>query len=215
MNTHFNPSAQRRDVKHSNEIFVVDDDDCVRDILSSILSLEGFPVTCFEDGETFLEKASERMPVCLFLDVVMPGRSGLQVLKELNARRYAAPIFLVSARDDTALVVEALRNGGADFLRKPFDPYTAVQRVRDAVEIWNIRDEKSAPEPEAELGPGPVRLTRLEASEVLAQVVRGVSSKEIGRILGIEKRTVEYFRVSIMKKFGAKNAADLMRIVMS
>lgn len=215
MNTHFNPIAQRRDMKHSNEIFVVDDDDCVRDILSSILALEGFPVTCFEDGETFLEKASERMPVCVFLDVVMPGRSGLQILKQLNARRYAAPIFLVSARDDTALVVEALRNGGADFLRKPFDPYTAVQRVRDAVEIWNARDEKSAAEPEAAMGPGPVRLTRLEASEVLAQVVRGVSSSEIGRLLGIEKRTVEHFRVSIMKKFGAKNAADLMRIVMN
>ena len=215
MNTHFNPTAQRRDMKHSNEIFVVDDDDCVRDILSSILSLEGFPVTCFEDGETFLEKASERIPVCLFLDVVMPGRSGLQILKELNARRYAAPIFLVSAQDDTALVVEALRSGGADFLRKPFDPYTAVQRVRDAVEIWNARNEKSTPQPEATIGLGPAHLTRLEASEVLAQVVRGVSSREIGRLLGIEKRTVEYFRVSIMKKFGAKNAADLVRIVMS
>jgi FixJ family two-component response regulator len=177
--------------------------------------LEGFPVTCFEDGETFLEKAGERIPVCLFLDVVMPGRSGLQILKELNARRYPAPIFLVSAQSDTALVVEALRNGGVDFLRKPFDPYTAVQRVRDAVEIWSIRDERRASVSDAEIGPGPVQLTRLEASEVLAQVVRGVSSRDIGRMLGIEKRTVELFRVSIMKKFGAKNAADLMRIVLN
>lgn len=208
--------GQSKDGKRCDEIFVVDDDDCVRRILGAILSLEGFPVTCFDNGETFLEKASARVPICLFLDVVMPGYTGLQVLKELHARHYEAPVFLISARTDNAIVIEAQRNGGHAFLRKPFDPYSAVQRVRDAIDIWNFRDEwrESArlgtTDPSEQAG-----LTPLEAAEVLAQIVRGVSSKDIGKSLGIEKRAAEHFRISMMRKFGAKSTADLRRLVMS
>jgi two-component system response regulator FixJ len=153
--------------------------------------------------------------VCLFLDVVMPGRSGIEVLKELAARRYEAPIFLISGRGDTPMVVDALKSGALDFLHKPFDPYTAVQRVRDAVEVWNRRTEKeSTTGLEDKEFPGHVRLTRREA-EVLAQIVRGASSKDIGTALGIGKRTVDNFRMNIMKKLGAKNIADLVRIIMT
>src|ERR1039458_8650374 len=94
-------SGRLQDIKHGGEIFIVDDDESTRDILKLILSLEGFPVTCFADGETFLKQASARIPVCVFLDVVMPGRSGIDILKELRTRHYEAPIFLISAQDDT------------------------------------------------------------------------------------------------------------------
>ena len=200
---------------HGGEIFVVDDDDNMRELLTAILSLEGYPVKSFADGETFLRTAGSRTPVCLFLDVVMPGRSGIDVLKELAARRYAAPIFLISGRGDTAVVVDALKSGALDFLRKPFDPYAAVERVRAAVEVWNRRHEKqSGAGLEDKEFPGHVRLTRREA-QVLAQIVRGVPSKEIGTALGIGKRTVDNFRMNIMRKLGARNIADLVRISMS
>jgi FixJ family two-component response regulator len=202
-------------VKHDGEIFIVDDDDNMRDLLASILSLEGFPITTFSDGETFLRKAGSQTPVCLFLDVIMPGRSGLEILKELHARQYPAPIFLISARDESPNVVEAFRNGARDFLAKPFDPYAAVERVRDAVELWNSREaRRPSAELEAMALPGGARLTRREA-EVLSHIVHGVCSKDIGTTLGIAKRTVDNFRTSIMRKLGAKNAADLVRIVMS
>ena len=202
-------------VPHGNEIFVVDDDDNVRELLAAILSLEGYPVKSFADGETFLRTAGTRTPVCLFLDVMMPGRSGIDVLKELAARRYAAPIFLISGRSDTPIVVDALKSGALDFLRKPFDPYAAVERVRDAVAVWNRRhEERNGAGLEDKEFPGRVRLTRREA-QVLAHIVRGVSSKEIGTALGIGKRTVDNFRMNIMRKLGARNIADLVRISMS
>jgi two-component system response regulator FixJ len=208
-------SGPSRTIMHESEIFVVDDDENMRDLLTAILSLEGYPVTGFADGETFLRSASGRIPICLFLDIVMPGRSGMEILKELSARRYEAPIFLISGRGETPVVVDALKNGARDFLAKPFDPYTAVQRMRDAVDLWSTRVKKeAASELESLRLPGHVRLTRREA-EVLAQIVRGVSSREISEALAIGKRTVDNFRMSIMRKLDAKNAADLVRIVMS
>jgi len=201
-------------IKHEDEIFIVDDDDCMRDILTAVLSLEGYPVTAFADGETFLKEVGGRIPVCLFLDVVMPGRSGIEILKELDARHYIAPIFLVSAQNDTPIVVEALKNGAYDFLHKPFDPYTAVQRVREAAEMWRSHEQIDVCELETKEFSGHTRLTRREA-QVLEQIVRGVSSKDASNILGIEKRTIDNNRTNIMRKLGAKNVADLVRIVLS
>jgi FixJ family two-component response regulator len=209
------PSRLGQGVPPGSEIFVVDDDGDMRHLLGAILSLEGYPVTSFADGETFLRAAGGRTPVCVFLDVVMPGRSGIEVLKELAARRYEAPIFLISGRGDTPMVVDALKSGARDFLHKPFDPYAAVQRVRDAVELWARQDQEQSPDKlEIKEFFGRVYLTRREV-EVLGHLVRGASSRDIGTMLGIAKRTVDNFRMSIMKKLHAKNAADLVRIVMS
>jgi two-component system, LuxR family, response regulator FixJ len=207
--------GHRQSIKRDSEIVIVDDDNNMRDLLTAVLSLEGYPVVSFADGESFLKRKNAQAPVCVFLDVVMPGRSGMEILKELNAQKYEAPIFLISGRDDTPMVVEALKSGARDFLPKPLDPYAAVQRVRDAVELWNSRGEQqSSSKLELMEFPGHIRLTRREA-EVLAQIVKGLSSKDIGQALGIGKRTVDNFRMSIMRKLGAKNAADLVRIIMS
>src|ERR1700736_90295 len=128
-----------QDFKPVNEIFIVDDNEEYSELLAAVLELEGFQVTVFPEGNSFLKEASTRVPVCVFLDVIMPGLSGLDVLKKLNARNYASPIFLISARRDSPAVVEGMKNGAQDFIEKPFDPYTAVLRVRDAVEIWGRR----------------------------------------------------------------------------
>jgi FixJ family two-component response regulator len=96
-------SSNRRshEFKPSNEIFIVDDDENVRDLLAATLVSEGLPIASFNDGESFLRAASARVPICVFLDVNMSRRSGLEILKELNAQRYSAPVFLISACDDT------------------------------------------------------------------------------------------------------------------
>jgi FixJ family two-component response regulator len=130
------------DVKPEKEIFVVDDDEAMRDILADALAPEGFPVTTFEDGDSFLKAAKTRVPICVFLDLVMPRRSGLEVLQELRARRYWTPIFLTSARDDFPTVVEAMKSGVQDYIRKPFDYDAPAKRLHSAIELWSRRDRK-------------------------------------------------------------------------
>jgi FixJ family two-component response regulator len=130
-------------VKPASEIFVVDDDEDVRDLLSASLESEGFSVTAFSDGDGFLRAAETRVPICIFLDVIMPKRSGLEILQELRARQYWTPIYLVSALDDVATAVEGMKNGAHDYIRKPFDRYAPVLRVRNAVEAWSRRERES------------------------------------------------------------------------
>jgi FixJ family two-component response regulator len=127
------------DTKPANEIFVVDDDEDMQEILAAALASEGFPVTAFKDGEEFLRATKTRVPLCVFLDVVMPGKSGLEILSELRARHYWTPIFLTSARDDFPTVVEALKNGAHDYIRKPFSRDAPAVRLRSAIELWSNR----------------------------------------------------------------------------
>jgi len=200
---------------HVNEVFVVDDNDEYRELLAAILELEGHNVVPFQEGTSFLKQAAARTPVCVFLDVIMPGPSGIEILKRLNAKSFAAPIFLISGRNESAVVVEAMKYGAQDFIEKPFDPYTAVLRVRDAVDIWNRRAEKtSKPELVAPRVHSGIRLSRMER-DVLTHIIAGSDNIEVSKLLGISKQSVATHRWRITKKFGARNSADLVRIVMS
>lgn len=202
-----------RNVKPINEIFVVDDNDEYRELLSAVLSLEGFRVTGFAEGASFLRETASRVPVCVFLDVVMPGLSGIEVLKKLTARNYAAPVFLISARRDSPAVVEAMKNGAYDFIEKPFDPYTAVLRVREAVELWGRRANPGPELPAVNFELG-VRLSHMER-DVLAHIVSGATNVEIAERLGATKQSIANHRWRIAKKVGARNSADLVRRALS
>src|ERR1700739_1510489 len=118
------------------EVFIVDDDYLVCEALSIVLADAGFQVATFADGESFLEVVRWRAPQCVLIDVHLPGCSGLELLKTLNARRYRAPIFVISGRGDIPTAVEASRNGALDFIEKPFDSAIVAARVRDAVQAW-------------------------------------------------------------------------------
>jgi len=202
-------------VTRARPVVVVDDNEGLREVLEIVLSTEGHPVVCFADGEEFLKKTTPNLPVCVFLDVVMPGRSGLQIMKELNDRRYEAPVFIMSASNDVTTVVEGLKSGAKDFLLKPFDPYAAVQRVRDALEMWNSHHEKkSASELVRTEFPGNIRLTQREA-EVLAGLIKGASRSEIATSLAVGKGTVNTFIHGLFRKFEVHKSIDLVRIAMS
>jgi two-component system response regulator FixJ len=194
------------------EIFVVDDDPAVRDALSVVFTLEGYHVTAFAEGLSLLDVAHSTTPACILLDVHMPGLSGLDVLKKLNAQHYAAPIFIISGQGDIPMAVEAIKHGALDFIEKPFDANTVVARIGEAVEAWARRLQNN--DLITHHFPGRELLTSRER-EVLSQIAGGASNKEAGRKLGISPRTIEVHRARIMEKLGAKNAADLVRIVLS
>jgi FixJ family two-component response regulator len=197
------------------EIFVVDDDPAVRETLSVVLSAAGYEVVCFADGAALLAVARSRSPLCIFLDVHIPGRSGLDILRELHAEDYPAPIFMISGRGDIAMAVDALKNGALDFIEKPFRGAEIVTRVEEAVGAFVRRQQEEQASKPAQLHfPGREPLTSRERS-VLELLSSGASNKEAGRELGISPRTIEYHRANIMKKLGARNAADLIRIVVA
>lgn len=193
------------------EIFIVDDDPSVRAALAIILGAEGYSVTGFTDGEFFLAAARSRTPECALIDVFLPGCSGIELLKKIDAPHYPAPILVISGLGDIPTAVEAIRNGALDFIEKPFAAAGVVARVRDAVRAF-ARLER-VEDLLAEDFPGNERLTARER-EVLGRIAQGASNKEAGRELGISPRTIEVHRARIMEKLGAKNAADLMRIVL-
>jgi FixJ family two-component response regulator len=197
------------------EIFVVDDDPAVRDTLSVVLSGAGYKVICFADGAALLAAARARTPACILLDVYIPGKSGLDILKELRAEDYSAPIFMISGRGDIPMAVQSIKDGALDFIQKPFRGSDVIARLDEAIAAYARRRTKDASSNVASLHfPGCEPLTRRER-EVLEQFASGASNKEAGRTLGISPRTIEDHRANIMKKLGAKNATDLIRIVMT
>jgi FixJ family two-component response regulator len=197
------------------EIFVVDDDPAVRQVLSLLFTRAGYQLICFAEGAALLAAARERTPVCIILDVHIPGRSGLDILKQLEAEEYPAPIFVISGQGDIAMAVEAIKHGALDFIEKPFRGAELVPRIEAAIEAWGNR-RNSAAEPDVSLVqfPGREPLTRRER-DVLVHIINGASNKEAGRQLEISPRTIEVHRARIMEKLQAKNIADLVRILMS
>ncbi len=197
------------------EIFVVDDDPAVRDTLSMVLSAGGYEVICFADGAALLAVTRTRTPAAILLDVHIPGKSGLDILKELHGEEYPAPIFMISGKGDISMAVSAIKNGALDFIEKPFRGSELVARLNEAIGAYVRRQAAtSGSRVEALHFPGREPLTRRER-EVLEQFTAGASNKEAGRSLGISPRTIEDHRANIMKKLGARNAADLVRIVMT
>jgi FixJ family two-component response regulator len=193
-------------------IFIVDDDPSVRDALTLLFKVEGFVSQAFGDGGTFLEALQLTKPVCVILDLQLPGIPGLEVMKRLSAMRFQAPIFVISGHSDVPMAVEAMKLGALDFLEKPFSASIMIERVREAIATY--RRSLAGHIDGLSDFPGRHLLTRRER-DVLAQVARGASNKEAGRRLGISPRTIEVHRARIMDKLGARNAADLMRIVLS
>jgi two-component system response regulator FixJ len=202
-----------RSMNPDQALFIVDDDPAVRDALSVVFSLEGFDVETFESGDDFIHALPNLPRACVLLDVHMPGRSGMDTLKALDPQHYPAPVFIISGQGDIPMAVAAVKAGAFDFIEKPFDAETVVARVREGIATMRRHMESDGVAGQAE-HPDLQLLTPRER-EVLEQITAGASNKEAGRTLGISPRTIEVHRARIMEKLGAKNAADLVRIVLS
>jgi two-component system, LuxR family, response regulator FixJ len=199
----------------SSEIFIVDDDAIVRESLSIEFIRAGYRVTTFREGTSFAAAAWIRIPACVLMDMCMPGPSGLDILKQLDAANYPAPICIVSGRGDIPVAVEAIKNGAFDFIEKQMDAASIVERVGKTIDAWIRRQQKDeTSEIRWQHFPGRDCLTRREI-EVLGQIASGATNKAAAKALGISPRTIEIHRCHIMKKLGAKNVVELVRIVLN
>jgi FixJ family two-component response regulator len=206
-------SAKKLVNAQRGEILVIEDDIVARETLSSALRESGYEVTCFADGAALLSQLRSCVPVCVFLEARMNDRSRLDLLKKLRAQACPAPIFITSANDNTAMAVEAIKNGAFDFIAKPFSGRDVVNRVDAAIkEVARIGKNGTIAELVRYV---PVRepFTHRER-EVLARIVAGETNKEMARRLSLSPRTIEGHRANIMRKVGARNAAELLRLVL-
>lgn len=192
-------------------IHVVDDDEAVRDSVQALVQHAGYRVCGYTSGEEFLAKYERAGAGCVLLDVRMPGISGIELFRELNAREFELPVLFISGHGDVPMAVGAVKSGAFDFVEKPYSPELLLQKIEAALASFADKAESLA-ERQAVLA----RIARLTSRErqVLERVVDGHPNKAIAAALGISQKTIETHRFRIMRKMEAKNLPDLVKMVL-
>ncbi len=191
-------------------VYIVDDDAAVRDSLSLLLSLRRYRTATFASAEDFLAALRDEWAGCVIADIRMPGMSGLELQRELAARGSRLPVVIVTAHGDVASARAAFRSDAVDFLEKPFDDDGPVAAVEAA--FRREHDRLSREEGERRREALLAALTQRER-EVMALLVDGMHNVDVARRLDISPRTVEVHKARILDKLGARNVAELIRIV--
>ncbi len=192
-------------------VFVVDDDQAVRDSLALLVHSVGLQVETFASAGDFLDSYRPDRRGCLITDIRMPGMSGLELQERLCADGHHIPVIVLTGFGDVPTAVRALKGGAVDFLEKPFNPQALLDLVQQAIaQDAEIRAQAAH---EARLAERKALLTPRE-QEVMELVVAGKANKVIAIDLSISERTVELHRARIMKKMQARSLAELVRMVL-
>lgn len=197
---------------HEDTVFVVDDDKSVRDSIRWLLESIRLRVETFDSAEAFFHQYTPDRPGCLVLDVRMPGMSGPELMDKLGAPKPSIPIIFLSAHGDVPLAVRAMKGGAVDFLQKPYNNQTFLERVRQA-----LGQDAEARKSRLRQDDVAARLSALTERErqVLKGVVSGKSNKEIARDMEISHKTVEVHRGRLMQKMEAHSIAELLQLVLN
>jgi two-component system response regulator FixJ len=189
-------------------IFVIDDQQAVREALAEMLRVFGHQVETYESADAFLRAISGSRPGCIVADVRIPGTDGIELVRELSRREISLPVVLISGHADVPMAVAAVKAGAEDFIEKPVDDRLLLAAInRCLARVFDtLAREHSLEELRGRLG----RLTPREL-EVMDLVVEGFTSQAIALRLGISQRTVESYRVQIMDKMRAESVAALVR----
>ncbi len=192
-------------------VFVVDDDNAVRNSLRLLLKSVGLASQPLGSAAEFLETYRPSQPGCLVLDVRMPGMSGLELQRELNLRGATIPVIFITGHGDIPMAVEAMQQGAFDFLAKPFRDQELIDRVqralaKDGTTRSALKERECIRERLESLTP--------REREVLSLMTQGKPNKIMAHELGVSQRTVEIHRARVMEKSGATSLAQLVRMVM-
>jgi len=194
-----------------HKVYVIDDDEAMRDSLMFLLDSAGFEVTLFEAAQQFLDAFSALSFGCVVSDVRMPGMDGIELLKQLKAIHSTFPIVVMTGHGDVPLAVEAMKLGAVDFLEKPFEDDRLIAMIEGA-----IRDAEPAAKSEAVAHDIAARVASLSPRErqVMDGLIAGMSNKLIAREYDISPRTIEVYRANVMTKMQANSLSELVRLGM-
>ncbi|MDO9166449.1 MAG: response regulator [Rhodoferax sp.] len=192
-------------------VYVVDDDEAVRDSLQWLLEGKDYRVRCFESAESFLSRYDAREVACLIVDIRMGGMTGLELQSRLLESRSPLPIVFITGHGDVPMAVDTMKKGAMDFIQKPFKEDQLVALVERMLD--QARDAFAEHQSAASRGALMARLTLREA-QVLERIVAGRLNKQIADDLGISIKTVEAHRANIMEKLNANTVADLLKIAL-
>ncbi len=192
-------------------VFIIDDDEAVRDSLAALVEVAGLNVRTFDNALAFLHRYSPEQPGCVVADLRMPFMDGLELQEELSRRGCGLPVIIITAHGEVSSAVTALRAGAVDFLEKPFDDGVFLRRVHEALQrdARQRRDRTAAASALAKLS-----LLSARENEVARLMVEGCANKAIANHLGIGVRTVETHRANILAKLGIRTVPELMRLWM-
>lgn len=194
---------------HVPTVFVVDDDEPVRDAIGMLLDTVDIPYESFASAHEFLARYQDGHPGCLVLDIRMPGMSGLELQEQLRRMRAPIPIVFITGHGDIPMAVEAMKRGAVDFIRKPFRDQELLDRIQEA--LGQDRGQRAELDQLREIRARVDSLTPRER-EVFQRVADGQANKVVAIELGISERTVEIHRSQVMQKTRARTLADLVRM---
>jgi two-component system response regulator FixJ len=192
-------------------VYVIDDDEAMRDSLNFLLDSANFKVTLFETALAFLDALPSLEFGCVVSDVRMPGLDGIELLKRMKAGHSAFPIVIMTGHGDVQLAVEAMKLGAVDFLEKPFEDERLVGMIETA-----IHRAEPAARSEALTQDIAARIASLSPRErqVMDGLIAGLSNKLIARDYDISPRTIEVYRANVMTKMQANSLSELVRLAM-
>jgi FixJ family two-component response regulator len=197
-------------VDATERVYIVDDDEPMRDSLVWLLESKGLRVEAYPSAEAFLARLRDDMHGCLVLDVRMPGMSGLELFERLAARGAGLPVIFVTGHGDVPMAVSAVKKGAVDFIEKPFNDEEMLRLVRQCLE--SDRAQRATRRQHAAVKQRISSLTERER-EVMELVVAGRMNKQIADELGIAIKTVEVHRARVMEKMAAGSVAELVQLV--
>jgi two-component system response regulator FixJ len=193
------------------KVYVIDDDEAMRDSLNFLLDSADFRVTLFETALTFLDVLPSLDFGCVVSDVRMPGLDGIELLKRMKAGNSRFPIVIMTGHGDVPLAVEAMKLGAVDFLEKPFEDDRLIGMIETA-----IRQAEPTARSEAVAHDIAARIASLSPRErqVMDGLIAGLSNKLIARDYDISPRTIEVYRANVMTKMQANSLSELVRLAM-
>jgi len=198
-------------IPKKGNVYVVDDDEGVRDSLQWLLEGKDYRVRCFDSAENFLSRYDPKEVACLIVDIRMGGMSGLELQEKLTEKNSPLPVVFITGHGDVPMAVDTMKKGAMDFIQKPFKEEDLVPLVEQMLE--KAKESFAGHQQAASRDALMSKLTSREA-QVLERIVAGRLNKQIADDLGISIKTVEAHRANIMEKLNANTVADLLKIAL-